>query len=69
MAVKLTAVKLVEILPRGRNQAQQGQNRHERLAGKSACPAFGVFVVSDSDGGAFVGGGVVIAIVNCFAIV
>ena len=24
MAVKLTAVKLVEILPRGRNQAQQG---------------------------------------------
>ena len=55
MAVKLTAVKLVEILPRGRNQAQQGQNRHERLAGKNACLAFGVFVVSDSDGGAFFG--------------
>ena len=69
MAVKLTAVKLVEILPRGRNQAQQGQNQHERLAGKSACLAFGVFVVSDSDGGVFVGGGVVIAIVNGFAIV
>ncbi len=63
------AVKLVEILPHGRNQAQHGQKRHERLAGKSACPAFGVFVVSDSDGGAFFGGGVVIAIVNCFAIV
>ena len=60
MAVKLTAVILVEILPRGRNQAQQGQNRHERLAGKSACLAFGVCVVSVSDGGAFVGGGVVL---------
>ena len=55
MVVNLMAVKLVVILPRGRNQAQQGQNRHERLAGKGACLAFGVFVVSDSDGGAFVG--------------
>ena len=58
MAVKLTAVKLVEILPRGRNQAQQGHHQYERLTGKVACPAFGIFVVSDSDGGAFVGGGV-----------
>lgn len=56
MAVKLTSVKL---LPRGRNQAQQGQNRHKRLAGKGACLAFGVFVVSDSDGGAFFGGDVI----------
>ena len=59
MAVKLTAVKLVEILPRGRNQAQQGQNRHERLAGKGAGLAFRVFVLSDSDGGAFFGGDVI----------
>lgn len=59
MVVNLMAVKLVEILPRGRNQAQQGQNQHERLAGKSACPAFGVCAVSDSDGGAFFGGGVI----------
>lgn len=58
MAVKLTAVKLVEVLPHGRNQVQQGQNQRERLAGKSACLAFGVFIVSDSDGGVFVGGGV-----------
>lgn len=56
MAVKLTSVKL---LPRGRNQAQQGQNRHKRLGGKGACLAFGVFVVSDSDGGAFFGGDVI----------
>ena len=59
MAVKLTAVKLVEILPRGRNQAQQGQNRHERVAGKDAGFAFRVFVLSDSDGGAFVEGCVI----------
>ena len=56
MAIKLTTVKL---LPRGiascRNQAQQGQNRHERLAEKSASLAFGVFIVSNSDGGAFFG--------------